>query len=192
MCDVIVVLVVPRSRMRIEQVISRQQFKELIPPRRGQRSALRCHQVKERQRGQGALTIALADQMSTLVPHFAPRIASGLLYCLVWMSFVKCKSVQLALPRSAILTVMRSRVDGSYGAGGGSVVGSPATGAGWSGFGGRNGGGDGIEPSAFAERIVTSESLSAAAASSGVAAASPASAGGKYVGDDDDAAAAAC
>lgn len=46
------------------------------------------------------------------------------------MSLVKCRSVQLALPKSAILTVMRSRVLGSYGALGGKVLGSPASGAG--------------------------------------------------------------
>lgn len=34
-----------------------------------------------------------ADHISTGVPHLAPIIASGLLYCLVWMSLVKCRSV---------------------------------------------------------------------------------------------------
>lgn len=152
--NVVVVLVVPRARMGVEQVVACQQLEEL---RSRSSSALYAGGAEFAQR-----TIADADQMSTAVPHFAPRIASGERYCLVWMSFVKCKSVQLALPKSAILTVMRSRLDGSYGAGGGRVFGSPATMAGWRGLCGIGRGGE-VEiepaPSGGGERIVTSESL---------------------------------
>lgn len=54
--------------------------------------------------GRSELTIAAILQTSVLAPHFAPRITSGLLYCLVWISSVKWWFVQQAFPRSAILT----------------------------------------------------------------------------------------
>jgi hypothetical protein len=112
--NMIVVLVVPSSGMGVEEIIAREELKEL---RRKARSASSLplppshpfpgeNESEER-------TIADALQISTLVPHLAPKMASGERYCLVWISFVKWRSIQLALPRSAILTVMRSRVEGS-------------------------------------------------------------------------------
>lgn len=53
-------------------------------------------------------TIAAILQTSVLAPHLLPRITSGDLYCLVWMSLVKWWPTQQALPRSAILTEMVS------------------------------------------------------------------------------------
>lgn len=50
---------------------------------------------------------------SVLAPHLAPRMTSGDRYCLVWMSFVKWWLTQQALPRSAILTLMTSSLNGS-------------------------------------------------------------------------------
>ena len=58
---------------------------------------------------------------------------------------VKCSSTHDALPRSAILTVIRSSVDGSYGALGGSGAGSPIAGAGRIGSSGIGIGGDGFD-----------------------------------------------
>jgi hypothetical protein len=54
------------------------------------------------------LTIAAILQTSVLAPHLLPRMTSGDLYCLVWMSFVKWCPTQQAFPRSAILTEMVS------------------------------------------------------------------------------------
>lgn len=54
------------------------------------------------------LTIHDMLHTSVLAPHFAPRMTSGDLYCLVWISFVKWWLTQHALPRSAILTEMVS------------------------------------------------------------------------------------
>lgn len=50
---------------------------------------------------------------SVLAPHLAPRMTSGDRYCLVWISFVKWWLTQQALPRSAILTLMTSSLNGS-------------------------------------------------------------------------------
>jgi len=49
-------------------------------------------------------TIAAILQTSVLAPHFPPKMTSGDLYCLVWISLVKWCPTQQALPRSAILT----------------------------------------------------------------------------------------
>jgi hypothetical protein len=54
------------------------------------------------------LTIAAILQTSVLAPHLLPKMTSGDLYCLVWMSFVKWCPTQQAFPRSAILTEMVS------------------------------------------------------------------------------------
>jgi hypothetical protein len=54
------------------------------------------------------LTIAAILHTSVLAPHLLPRMTSGDLYCLVWMSFVKWCPTQQAFPRSAILTEMVS------------------------------------------------------------------------------------
>ena len=88
-------------------------------------------------------------------------MASGDRYCLVWISFVKCRSVHDALPKSAILTVIRSSDEGSYGAGGGNVLGSPATIAGCMGLWGSRSGGEWEEESRSGggDIMVTSESL---------------------------------
>ena len=59
------------------------------------------------------LTIDAMLHTSVLAPHLAPRMTSGDRYCLVWMSFVKWWLTQQALPRSAIFTLMISRLNGS-------------------------------------------------------------------------------
>jgi hypothetical protein len=55
------------------------------------------------------LTMAAMLQTSVLAPHLLPKMTSGDLYCLVWMSFVKWCPTQQAFPRSAILTEMVSK-----------------------------------------------------------------------------------
>lgn len=62
---------------------------------------------------QGLHTIAAILQTSVLAPHLLPRITSGDLYCLVWMSLVKWWPTQHALPRSAILTEIVSKARSS-------------------------------------------------------------------------------
>ena len=51
-------------------------------------------------------TIQARDQISASGPYGKHIIASGDLYCLVWISSVKCLSTQQAFPRSAILTIV--------------------------------------------------------------------------------------
>lgn len=133
--NVVVVLGVPRPCRGVKEVVAREQLKEhCARPIKPRQREFVCSVVQESLRMFDALHEA--DQMSTSVSHLEPNMASGLLYCRVWMSLVKWRSVQLALPRSAILTVMRSSVLGSYGALGGRVLGSPAAGAGLKGSGG--------------------------------------------------------
>ena len=55
------------------------------------------------------------DHTSAGVLYFAPSMTSGHLYCLVWMSWVKCLYVQHALPRSTMTACIASMSSGEGG-----------------------------------------------------------------------------
>jgi hypothetical protein len=85
---VVVVLAIPRSRSRVEQVIaSGDQLEDL------ERKKVNNMPVR-RDVGTGLTTHATLH-ISALVPHFAPRITSGQRYRRVWISSVKWCSVQV-------------------------------------------------------------------------------------------------
>jgi hypothetical protein len=85
--DVIVVLAVLRARLRIEQVITSNQLKDLQHTTWSVFTALQNTKVLEG--AELVLTIAAMLQTSVLAPHFAPKITSGDRYCRVCMSLVK-------------------------------------------------------------------------------------------------------
>jgi hypothetical protein len=91
--DVIVVFAVLCAGLGVEEVVAGDEFECLC-----------CISCQFRSRFLNGLTIAAILQTSVLAPHLLPKMTSGDLYCLVWMSFVKWCPTQQAFPRSAILT----------------------------------------------------------------------------------------
>lgn len=99
LCNVVVVFSIFRTRLGIKEVISCDEFENLHGL-----ALSRCRV----QQDNAQRTMAAILQTSVLAPHLAPRITSGDLYCLVWISSVKWWFTQQALPKSAILTLIIS------------------------------------------------------------------------------------
>jgi hypothetical protein len=81
LCNMVVVLAVLGTGLRIEEIVSGDEF-ESLP---GQLSVwTRGDWIPDFQP-----TMAAMLQTSVLAPHLDPRITSGERYCLVWISLVK-------------------------------------------------------------------------------------------------------
>jgi hypothetical protein len=86
LCYVVVVFAVFGARLRIEEVVTSYEFENLAPLS----AFLLFSQKKVTHEDWSKIhTIAAILQTSVLAPHFAPKITSGDLYCLVWISLVK-------------------------------------------------------------------------------------------------------
>lgn len=102
--NVIVVFAILGARLRVEEIIARDQFEDLY-----MQTSISFH-IGSR-RGEIRPTMAAMLHTSVLAPHLEPRITSGERYCRVWMSLVKWWPTQHAFPKSAIFTEMVSIAD---------------------------------------------------------------------------------
>lgn len=93
--NVIIVFAIFGTRLWIKEIVASNEFENL-----------RLISIAGERRRHLQHTMLAILQTSVLAPHLAPRMTSGDLYCLVWMSLVKWWFTQHALPRSAILTLM--------------------------------------------------------------------------------------